>query len=136
MTYACAPALQTAIYARLAGDPVLSDLLGGAVFEAPPAGDVPPIYLSLGPEDVAEMSCKTGRGAIHRLTLSVVSDAASFLVAKQAAAAANDALISAPLTLSRGTVVSVRFDRARARRDRSGAKRRIDLRFRVAVDDT
>jgi hypothetical protein len=53
--------------------------------------------------------------------------------AKDAAAAVVDALDGAPLTLSRGRIVFLRFDRARA--DRKGRDRQIDLRFRARVED-
>ena len=44
-----------------------------------------------------------------------------------------DALDDAPLTLSRGRIVFLRFERARA--DRKGRDRQIDLRFRARVED-
>jgi len=46
-----------------------------------------------------------------------------------------DALIDAPLTLSRGHLVSLGFDRATAARTNNDTGRRIDLRFRARVED-
>jgi hypothetical protein len=135
MSYGVASALQAAVYQRLAGDAGLSALVGAAVHDVVPAGPVPGTYVSLGPEDVRDRSDKTGRGAEHRFTVSVVSDAAGFQTAKAAAGAASDALLGAGLTLSRGRVVAIEFVSARARRVRTGDVRRIDMTFRARVED-
>ncbi len=135
MSYGAAAALQAAIYQRLAADPALDALVQGAVHDALPPGPVPPLYVSIGPEDVRDRSDKTGAGALHRFTISVVSTTAGFAEAKAAAAAVSDALTGARLTLARGSLVSLTFDRARARRDGDGNTRRVDLRFRARVDD-
>ena len=50
MTYAAAAALQEAVFAHLAADPGVTALLAGAIHDALPAGPLPPLYLSLGPE--------------------------------------------------------------------------------------
>jgi len=85
---------------------------------------------------VRDRSDKTGGGALHIFTVSVIDNGAGFARAKAAAAAVSDALVDASLTLSRGTLVSLRFDRARARRVQTGDLRRIDLTFRARVDDS
>ena len=77
----------------------------------------------------------TGAGAEHRITVSVVSETAGFLAAKQAAGAVSDALDGAMLSLARGRLVALRFLRARALRTGAGQRRRIDLTFRARVDD-
>lgn len=135
MTYALSAGLQKAVYERLAADTVLQSLVGAAIFDAPPAGTIPEIYVSLGPETVSDRSDKTGAGAVHRFTVSVVTDTASFHEAKQAAGAVADALNDAPLVLDRGQLTSLYFQRATARRDRTLARRRIDLTFRASIDD-
>jgi len=78
----------------------------------------------------------TGGGAWHRVTLSVVTSEAGFHGAKEVAAAINDALTDAQLSLSRGRLTALHFYRARARREGTGDVRRIDLTFRARVDDT
>ena len=135
MSYAMASALQTAVYAHLQADTALEALVGDAIFDAAPAGGVEGTYVSLGPEDVRDRSDKTGSGAQHDFTISVVTDAAGFQAAKEAAAAVSDALVDAPLTLTRGRLVGLGFLRARARLVSNGAKRQIDLRFRARVSD-
>ncbi len=135
MSYGVAAALQAAIYQRLAGDPALGALVGPAIYDVVPAGPVPGTYVSLGPEDVRDRSDKTGRGAEHRFVVSVVTDAAGFQTAKNAAAAVSDALLGAGPTLGRGRLVAMEFLSARARRVRAGDVRRIDLTFRARVDD-
>ncbi|MGL5008964.1 MAG: DUF3168 domain-containing protein, partial [Paracoccaceae bacterium] len=72
-------------------------------------------------------------GAEHRLVVSVISDATGFLAAKNVAVAVSDALVDAALTLSRGTLVSLLFVKASARRIDEGDTRRIDMTFRARV---
>ncbi len=135
MSYAISGPLQAAVYQRLAADTGLSALVGGAIYDALPPGDLPPLYVTLGQELVRDRSDKTGAGAEHEFTVAVVTEAAGFAEAKQAAAAISDALVDASLTLSRGTLVSLNFHKARAARVGTGAQRRIDLTFRARVDD-
>ncbi|WP_212525987.1 DUF3168 domain-containing protein [Actibacterium sp. MT2.3-13A] len=134
MSYGVSAALQAAVYQRLTGDAVLGALVGGAIYDALPSGTLPDLYVSLGPEEARDRSDMTGAGALHLFTVSVVSAAAGFQAAKAAAAAVSDALVDAPLTLSRGALAGLHFDRARAQRLTDGT-RRIDLRFRARVDD-
>ena len=135
MSYAMAEALQGAIYAQIQGDVAVSSLIGSAVFDAVPTGSLPETYAVLGAETVLDRSDKTAAGAEHRLTISVISDAAGFATAKAVAVAISDALEGADLSLTRGRLVFLKFDRAVARREGSGNTRRIDLRFRARVED-
>jgi len=135
MSYGMAAALQSAIWQRLSGDAALASLVGGAIFDAAPQGAVPDLYVTLGPEDVRERGDATAAGAEHRITVSVVSAEAGFLVAKQTAGAVSDALEGTALSLDRERLVSLSFLRARARRSRDAQRRRIDLTFRARVDD-
>lgn len=134
MTYGISGPLQEAVYARLAGNAALTGLVGGAIYDTVPAGSLPTTYVSLGPEDVRDASDKTGYGAEHRFTVSVVTSEAGFHAAKAAAAAISDALVDADLALERGRLVSLTFFRARARRVQKNDVRRIDLTFRARVD--
>ena len=135
MSYGMGAALQAAVYAHLLADSGLTALVGTAIYDAAPPGGVAGLYVSLGPEQVRDGSDYGGGGAVHEFTVSVVTDAAGFQSAKDAAAAVSDALIGAPLVLARGRLVGLSFMRARAVRSTSGAQRRIDLRFRARVED-
>ena len=135
MSYGVAAALQTAVYQRLVADAGLAALIGTAIYDALPAGILPGLYLALGPEIARDRSDKTGRGAEHEFTVSVVTDVAGFASAKAAAALVSDALVDAPLTLARGHLVSLAFWRAQAARIGSGDQRQINLTFRARVDD-
>ena len=139
MSYAQGEALQAAIYARLAGDPALAALVGCAVHDAVPPGTPPGTFVLLGEERVRDASDGTAAGAEHRLTISVVTDAAGFRGAKAVAVAVGDALSAPPLpALARGRLVALWFERAEARRLRGsdGAEvRRIDLSYRARVED-
>jgi hypothetical protein len=132
MSYGSTAALQAAIYGRLAGDAAVAALSGGAIHDALPPGPVPPLYVTLGPERVRDASDKTGAGAVHEVAITVVSAAAGFAGAKALAAAISDALSGATLPLARGHLVSLAFLRARAQR--AGGVREIELWFRARVD--
>jgi len=135
MTYAISGALQTAVFETLSADAVLSGLVGTAIYDAVPVGSLPQLYIRFGSETVRDASDISGDGAEHVLTVSVITTNPGFSGAKAAAAAVSDALHGAPLTLSRGRLVLLRFDRAAARRIDGATGRQIDLRFRARVQD-
>lgn len=135
MSYGVSSSLQAAVYQHLVADLALNALVGTAIFDALPAGTLPTTYVTLGPETVRERSDKSGQGAIHTITVSVVTDTAGFQAAKDVAGAISDALIDADLALARGTLVYLNFDRALAKLEGTGTQRRIDLRFRARVED-
>lgn len=135
MSYAMAAALQSAVYQALTGNAALTALVGDAVYDVVPAGALPPVYVSLGPEEARDASDKTGGAARHDFTVSVVAGDSGFHAAKSVAAAVSDALLGTGLTLSRGRLVALNFVRARATRAGTGQARRIDLRFRAHIDD-
>ncbi|MEH6830867.1 MAG: DUF3168 domain-containing protein [Sulfitobacter sp.] len=135
MTYAISAALQSAVFAALNGDAALTSLVGAGIYDAVPAGSVPDIYVRLGSEVVREASDVSGDGAVHFFTVSVITTNPGFSSAKAAAAAVSDALHDADLTLVRGILISLRFERAAARRIDAASARQIDLRFRARVSD-
>jgi hypothetical protein len=132
MSYGAAAALQVALYARLAGFPALA---GVPVLDAVQPGQGPGTFVLIGPEEVRDASDKSGAGADHRITVSVISDAGGFLTAKTVAGHVSDALAGFRPLLTRGTIVHLLFDRASAERIDEGAIRRIDLVFRARIDD-
>lgn len=131
MSYSAAAALQAAVYQRLTAFPALA---GVSVVDAIPAGTSLGSFVLIGPEVVTDQSDKSGAGAEHRFDISVISDATGFLSAKMIAAAVSDALAGAALTLTTGTLVSLQFQRAVARRIDQGDVRRIDLGFRARIE--
>ncbi|MES0824022.1 DUF3168 domain-containing protein [Ruegeria sp. SCP11] len=136
MSYGVSAALQAAVFQRLTGDVQVGALSSGAIYDAVPSGVLPQTYVTLGPEEVREASDRSGGGAVHRFVVSVVSEAAGFGAAKTLAGAVCDALDGAALTLNRGHLVGLWFERASARRTGTGgAIRQIDLRFRARVED-
>ncbi|WP_428925554.1 DUF3168 domain-containing protein [Marinibacterium sp. SX1] len=136
MSYGVAAALQKAVYELLVTDPALAGLIGTGVFDTVPSGPVPPTYVAIGPEEVRDRSDGTGPGAVHRFTVSVISEAEGFATVKTVAAAVGDALNGASPALDRGRLVGLWFERASARRTGQAERiRRIDLRFRARVQD-
>lgn len=129
MSYGGAAALQGTVYQALTVFPALA---GVAIYDAVPPG-VTGTFVLIGPEEARDQSDKSGAGAEHLLVISVISDATGFLALKTVAAAISDALIGAPLVLTRGQLVSLYFVRASARRISEGETRRIDLTFRARV---
>lgn len=137
MSYGVSAALQTAVFQRLIGDPALTALVGASIYDALPSGTLPPLYVVLGAEEARDASDKTGAGAVHEFTVTVVTESAGFSTAKGAAAAVSDALVDAQLVLSRGALVSLNFYKAKAARIGTGDMRQINLIFRARVaDDT
>ena len=140
MTYALAWPLQEALFRLLRTSPEIGALVGDRVFDAPPALDgttVPEgVYVTLGDETAEDWSTAGDGGASHLVTLSVNAPRRGFSEAKQVAGAISDLLLGGGLALSRGSVVDVRFVDARTRREEAGALRRIELRFRIVIEDT
>ena len=135
MSYATSAALQQAVYAALAADAALAGIVGTAIYDAVPHGSLPPIYVQLGSEEARDASDCSGAGAEHRITVSVITSHSGFAQAKAAAGAVSDVLHGADLALSRGRLVYLRFDRAKAERRENAATRQIDLRFVARVQD-
>lgn len=131
MSYRAAGAVQAAVHAVLTGHP---DLAGVPVMDAVPPGGGVGTFVLIGPEEVRDASDGSGAGAVHRVDVSVLSDAAGFLAAKAAAGAVCDAMEGLILPATEGRVVGVVFLKAVARRLKDGEVRRIDLSFRVRVE--
>jgi hypothetical protein len=131
MSYHAAAALQSAVYAQLTG---WAGLAGVSIVDAIPSGSSLGTFVLIGPEQVLDQSDKTGDGAEHRFDVSVISDDAGFLSAKEIAAEISQVLVGASLTLTVGTLISIGFLRANARRLQQGAMRRIDLSFRARIE--
>ena len=136
MSYGVSAALQGAVYQALAADAALAALVGSQVFDAAPAGEVPDLYVALGPEDVTAEADSSGTVTTHRLVISVVGRVAGFGALKAAAAAVSDRLDGAGLGLARGHLLSMDFQKARARRSNANQERRIDMWFRAIVEDS
>lgn len=135
MSFATSGPLQEAVFSALSADAALAALVGGAIYDAVPRGALPALYVRLGSEEVRDASDCSGAGAEHRITVSVITSHSGFAQAKAAAGAVSDVLHGADLALSRGRLVYLRFDRAKAERRESAATRQIDLRFVARVQD-
>ncbi|GFE49889.1 hypothetical protein So717_16420 [Roseobacter cerasinus] len=134
MSYAMSGALQAAIYDALINDGAVAALVGPHVYDAVPSGVVPETYVSLGREQVRDASDQTGDGALHDLEISIITAQPGFAAAKDLAGAISDVLHDADLTLSRGRLVFLKFQRADARRVDANTGREIRMRFRARVD--
>ncbi|HUF56380.1 MAG TPA: DUF3168 domain-containing protein [Thermohalobaculum sp.] len=139
MTYALSWPLQRAIYDTLAADPTLTALLGGRIYDAPPPfeADAAPdaIWVTLGDERVDDWSTKDSSGAVHMLAIAVHAPQRGFGEAKDVAGVISDVLTGAALAPERGRVVHVGFVSGRTRRSDNDLMRRVELRFRVLVED-
>jgi hypothetical protein len=138
VTYAFSLPLQEAIHARLTQDPVIAGLVAGRIHDDPPhtatrTGEGLP-YIVLGDEEVDAWSTATDRGALHAVQISIVSGQRGFAGLKRIAQAVCDAMLG-PLDLTRGRVVNATFLAGRTRRIGKDALRRLDLRFRLAIED-
>ncbi len=139
MTYALSWPLQRAIFDALTADPTVTALAGDRIYDAPPpfeadaAPDAP--WVTLGDERVDDWSTKDSTGAVHMLTVAVHAPKRGFGEAKEIAGAICDALTAAALAPTRGRVVHVGFVSGRTRRSDNDLMRRVELRFRVLVED-
>ena len=134
MSYGMAAALQEAIYLQLTSDAAVTASLGSNVYDALPSGTPPALYAVLGGEEAQDRSDVSGSGARHLIEVTVVTSTAGFAQAKSAAMAISDALQDASLSLSRGRLVGLWFERALAQRLENG-DRSITLRFAARVED-
>ena len=137
MSYLASAALQAAVYQCLRGDAALSGLVGDAIFDALPIEAPSGVYVSIGPEDVLDISDSGGGLARHDFIVSVLAgteEGAGFKAVKQAAVAVSSALEGADLETGAGQVAGLWFLRARAKRVEKGADRRVDLTFRALMD--
>lgn len=132
MSYTASAALQSAVYQRLTDHVPLVALVGTAIHDALPAGIPPALYVLIGPEDVTARTDTGGAVSVHDFTVSVVTEAAGFSIAKRAAAEICAALED--VALDAGHLVGLSFANARARRREAGQLREIVLRFRATVD--
>ncbi|MEM8979397.1 MAG: DUF3168 domain-containing protein [Pseudomonadota bacterium] len=135
MSYGPAPDLQQAIYAALTGDAELTSLSGGAVFDAMPEGKPEDCFILIGDEEVRDRSDVSGFGADFLVAISVIGPSDGFLKIKQIAARVSDLLLNFNPSLARGCIGFSHLDRVRARRSTPQTHRRVDLRFRMRVDD-
>ncbi|MEO0820010.1 MAG: DUF3168 domain-containing protein [Pseudomonadota bacterium] len=140
MTYALSWPLQEAVYAVLKAAPAVTALAGGHVYDAAPAAkggaEDMALYAVIGDETVRNWGSADTPGAEHRLAVNVYAAERSFSAAKALAGAISDVLSSAALNPSRGRVVCLSFLAARTRREERDRVRRIELIFRVLVEDT
>jgi len=130
--------LQRALLTHLlAYQPLTEALDGPHVHDAPPhpsSGARPDTYLVIGDESISAFSTQTTSGSEHEIVLSIWSAVRGYAALKSAMAALYDALEETPLTLTGGTVVSLRFLAARTSREARGRLRRADCRFRLLVE--
>ena len=140
MTYALAWPLQEALFDLICKDPGCDAHFVGRIYDAPPpyAADATPdgLYLTLGDEQAQDWSTGSDAGSVHVVSINIHAPRRGFAEAKQAAGAVSDAVMGGTLTLSRGRVVNTRFVDARTRREEKDALRRIELRFRMTLEDS
>ncbi|MEM1383124.1 MAG: DUF3168 domain-containing protein [Pseudomonadota bacterium] len=136
MTYALSWPLQEAVYALLNGNVALGALIDGVHDAGPGRSSDDGVWVTLGDETAEDWSTGDCAGARHTITVAVHAPAAGFAEAKKASAAVSDALLDGTLTLARGHVVNIRFVDARTFREEADRVRRIEMRFRITIEDT
>jgi hypothetical protein len=139
MTYAFSWPLQRALRATLGAHAAVAEIAGDRIHDEPPhreaggaAVDAP--YVLIGEESAAAWSTATEMGAAHEIALSAVAAEPGFATVKRLAGAVCDAVLG-PMALERGRIVSAQFLGARTARARRGSLRRVDMRFRILVED-
>ena len=127
-------ALQGAIYDALLADTDLAALVGAAIYDAVPSGELPETFVVLGDEIITDASAVLCVAARHDFSISVISTALGYGEAKAVSAAITNALVTASLTLDEGRLVYLNFLRARAARVGTRKTRRIDITFRAMIE--
>lgn len=139
MTYALAWPLQEAVFQLLSSDSALMALVGG-IYDAAPqqVSDAAPdgLYVTIGDEIAEDWSTASDIGVLHTVLISVHAPRRGFADAKQVAGQISDLMLGSDMTPSRGQIIQTRFIDARTARAENDALRRIDLRFRVTLEDT
>lgn len=137
MSYAVSAALQAAVYRRLSDDPTLAALVGGEIYDAPlelARGQAAPDHITLGEDLARPFDTATSRGVVHDFGVSAHSGRDGFEAVKRIAGAVCESLVDAPLEISGGHLVALRFLRAKAERGPAPEKRKVTLRFRAVID--
>jgi hypothetical protein len=135
MSFGHAWALQCAIFNVLRADPEIASAVGDRIFDNPSAatsGGQPTILL--GEERVAPWGSITQTGAEHHVMVSLLANEGGFGALKRLAGAVSR-VVAAPLSVSGGQVVLNEFQSARSHRQGRAGLRRIDLQFRIIVED-
>ena len=140
MTYARSWPLQQALYDLMRKDAACVQHFGDRIYDAPPPflGEQTPegLYLTFGDEEAVDWSTGSEAGAVHLVKVTVHAPRRGFSEAKQAASAVSDVILGGTLTPSRGRIVNARFVDARTSRAEADVLRRIDMRFRITIEDT
>ena len=118
--------LQTAVWQALTASP---DLAGIPVWDAPPAGARPDLWVHVGEDDVSAAPDASADGAEHLIKIWIEGVPGSYARAKGAATAILAALEALPGVPG---LVSIEFRRSRARD--VGGRRRIEMIFRARMD--
>jgi hypothetical protein len=136
MTAAFSWALQQGLHAALSADPTIAGIVGERITDGfVDAGAAPSKEPSIliGEEQIRPWGSASERGADHRILVALIAADGGFGVLKQLAAAVTDVVLAAP-TLPEGRIVLSRFLAARARRQRRGGIREIEMQFRVVIE--
>ncbi|MEM8698201.1 MAG: DUF3168 domain-containing protein, partial [Pseudomonadota bacterium] len=131
--------LQEAVFEVLDGDQNLAALVSG-IYDAAPqqVSDAAEdgLYVTIGDELAEDWATASDAGAVHTVLISVHAPRRGFAEAKRAAGLISDLMLSAVLVPARGRVIQTRFLDARTARAENDALRRIDLRFRLTLEDS
>ena len=69
MSYVISGALQTAVFQEILADNAVNALVGDAIYDVPPTGVMPDLYVLIGQETVRDASDCTGDGAWHVISV-------------------------------------------------------------------
>lgn len=129
-----ANALQTAVVARLAGDPDVIGIIGaGRIFDRQITRAEPP-YLVLGEMTVADFSTGDGEMSEHRFEIEAWSKQNGRKQAVELADAVRSALHDADLALEHAALINLRHERTVSRRAPKSGLHVARLRFRAVTE--
>ncbi|MFP5075731.1 DUF3168 domain-containing protein [Rhizobium sp. YIM 134829] len=126
--------LQAAIFAKLSGDATLTGLIGPGGITDRLTTPGPRPSLRFGPVESADYSTSTETGEEHRLTIEVRGEEGGHRSVQAVAARLRTLLHAQPLTLVTQTLVNLRHERTRTRRDGEVRGHRAELTFRAVTE--
>ncbi|MFG1295041.1 DUF3168 domain-containing protein [Xanthobacter variabilis] len=126
--------LRKAIHAALCADAPLVALLGGARIHDVPPKDAPFPFVALGEAVVSDWSTATEAGTEHALTLHAFSRSGGRGEAFALAAAVQEALHDAPLSLQGHRLANLRATTSEVVREKDGRTFHALVRFRAVTE--
>ena len=136
MSFQSSQALQKAVFGHLSSDPSITNIVGGAIFDAAPPNQTYGTYITLGDEDVRAQQGFDTVITTHKFRISVITNQGGFASAKDLAGRVSDRLTNAELALETGQLIDMHLETARAYKTKGNTARKVDLSFKALIENS